>query len=163
MYGTIIEWRDVMRKTRNDKKFPVKVWVKEQDKTLFRRHCFEFHLSMMFVGEQYLRTALTEFPDKQIEEIIESRLEKFYKMNSQRDNYEVIGIHLHNNPWQKLAYFAVMYKTSVAKVASCIFDYCLSSYELQIEEEFGLQFNENRKKRMKELGTESRYERTSDY
>lgn len=150
--------------TRSDKKFGVKVWVKTQDKDIFRSHCFQYHLSMMFVGEKYLTTALKDFPDNQIDEIVEGRLDKYNKMNSKKDSYEVLGINLTNTYWQKLAFFAVRYRTSVAKIGSCIFDYCLSSYELRgLEEEYGLVFNYNRKKRFEGKTREDLNERTSDY
>lgn len=165
MYGTIkTKGRAASMKVRVDKKFEVKVWVKQQDKDIFRMHCFQYHLSMMSVAEKYLKVILSELPDKAIEDVIESRLEKFLRMKSKRDNYEVLGFNLTNAYWQKLAYFAVMYKTTVAKIGSCLFDYAISAYEVQgIEEEIGLEFNQNRKKRVRELGRESFLDRTSDY
>ena len=153
-----------MGKVRNDKKFQINVWVKKQDKDIFHRHCFEYHLSMMFVGEKYLITALTEFPDKQIENIINDNLETFNKLNSKKDGFEVLGIRITNNYWQKLAYFAVMYRTTVAKVASCMFNYCLSSYELKwVEEEYGLVFKQNNRKRFNNVTRKDLNERASDY
>jgi hypothetical protein len=153
-----------MRKARSDKKFGVKVWVKSQDKDLFRTHCFEYHLSMMFVAEKYLTTCLDEFSDAKLYSIIEKRLDKYLHMKSTRDEYEVLGLKLTNNYWQKLAYFAVRYKTSVAKIASCLFEYCLSAYEIRgIEEKYGLVFNYNRRKNLKTRSMEDLDTRVSDY
>lgn len=152
-----------MKKTRSDKKFNIKVWVPSQDKDLFRSHCMEYHLSMMFVAEKYLIVCLREFSDPKLNQIIETNLESFNKMNSKSDGYEPLGIRLTNEYWQKLGYFAIRYKTSVAKIASCLFIYCLSSYELKIEEEFGLVFKDNKRKRYKGLSREDINERTSDY
>jgi hypothetical protein len=152
------------KRTRSDKKFGVKVWVKTQDKLLFRSHCFQYHLSMMFVGEKYLITCLKEFPDSQLEYIIDRNLSTYTKFNSTRDGYETLGIHLTNEHWQKLAYFAVRYRTTVAKVASCLFEYCIGAYEVRgIEEEYGLTFNDNKRKRYKEKSREDINERVSDY
>lgn len=149
-----------MKRVRSDKKFPVKVWVKKQDKNLFRLNCFKYHLSMMFVGEKYLTTCLNDFHDDKLKNIIEDRLTFFYKMNSRRDNYETIGIKLTNKYWQKLAYFAVMYDTTVSKVSSCLFDYCLSAYELRgIEEQHGLNFVQDKSSTNRQKFDK----RTSDY
>lgn len=148
--------------TRSDKKFGVKVWVKTQDKDIFRTHCFQYHLSMMFVGEKYIITCLKDMSDAEIEKIIEARLDKFNRIKSERDGYEVLGIKITNDYWQKLAYFAVRYRTSVAKIGSCIFDYGLTSYELRgVEEEYGLTFSYNRKKRFQ--GKSLSDGRLSDY
>lgn len=152
-----------MKKTRSDKKFNVKVWVKSQDKDIFRSHCFEYHLSMMFVAEKYLIVCLRDFSDAKLNKIIEDNLEMYQALNSKKDGFEALGLRLTNDYWQKLAYFAVRYKTSVAKIGSCLFNYCLSSYELQIEEEFGLVFSHNKKKRYRGLTREDINERTSDY
>lgn len=152
----------VKRNTRSDKKFGVKLWVKTQDKLIFRSHCFEYHLSMMFVGEQYLITCLDDLHDAKIKTIIEERLGRFEKLKSKKDKHEVLGIRVTNKYWQKLAFFAVMYNTSVAKIASCIFDFALSSYEVRfIEAEFGLTFAYNRKTRFE--GRTHNNERLSDY
>lgn len=148
--------------TRSDKKFGVKLWVKTQDKAVFRSHCFNYHLSMMFVGEKYLITCLNELPDHKLKTIIEERLNRFTNINSKRDKYETLGVRVVNSYWQKLAYFAVMYNTSIAKIASCIFDYALSSYEVRsVEEKYGLTFAYNRKKRFE--GRTYDNERLSDY
>ena len=107
--------------TRSDKKFGVKLWVPAISKDLFRSRCFEYHLSMMFVGERYLTTLLDETSDEYLDYIIHARLDRFLNLKSQRDGYEILGIRLTNDYWQKLAYFAVRYRTSVAKIASCFF------------------------------------------
>jgi hypothetical protein len=166
MYGSIKFKKEVyiMPKgnVRSDKKFGVKVWIKSHDKDIFRTHCFNHHLSMMFVAEKYVITCLADFPDKKLEEIIETHLDKFNSINSTKDGYEPLGFRLINEYWQKLAFFAVKYKTSVVKVASCIFEYCLSAYELRgIEEEYGLTFSFNRKKRFENKSFEDG--RLSDY
>lgn len=150
--------------TRSDKKFNVKVWVPTQDKDIFRSHCFKYHLSMMFVGEKYLTTCLKDFPDAQIEQIIERHLDTYTFLNSKKDGFEVLGIRITNPYWQKLAYFAVRYRTSVAKIGSCLFEYCLGAYELRgIEEEYGLTFTYNKRLRYKDKTREDINERTSDY
>lgn len=148
--------------TRSDKKFGVKVWVKTIEKDLFRTHCFRYHLSMMFVAEKYVKTCLEDLPDVKLEEIIEARFEEFNSMGKSEYDYEVLGFKIKNEYWQKLAYFAVLYKTSVAKIASCIFDYALESYELRnVEEQHGLTFTYNKKRRF--AGRTHNTERMSDY
>lgn len=128
-----------MKRVRSDKKFGVKVWIKKHNKNIFRQNCMKYHLSMMFVGEKYLRICLDDFSIEQLDLIINERLQKVISINPNRDGYDQIGIRLTNDYWQKLAYFAVRYDTSVVKIATCIFDYALSAYEVKlVEDNYGL-------------------------
>lgn len=138
-----------MPQVRNDKKFGVKVWIQSQDKDIFRMNCLRNHLSMMFVGEKYLTACLDDLTDEQIDRIIESHLEKYGRLNTKRDRYEPLGIRITDNYWQKLGFFAIRYKTSIAKIATCIFAYSLLSYELNIiHEKFGLNFKEKKRNKI---------------
>jgi hypothetical protein len=150
------------KKTRSDKKFNVKLWTTTQDKKLFRKHCTDYHLSMMFVAEKYMKTCLDEFPDTKLDEIISIYLGKFRVLNKSNEKYEPIGVRLTNNYWQKIAHFAILHDSTVSKVSSCLFEYCLNAYELQgIEEQHGLTFAYNRKKRFEGRSFEDG--RLSDY
>ena len=138
-----------MVRIRSDKKFLVKVWISESRKKLFRTHCFEHHLSMMFVGEKLLAKALHDLDDSQIRTIIDERLMMYKSIVSTKDNYEVLGIKITNNYWQRLAYFAVYYDTSVAKIGSCIFDYAIQAYEMrEVWRLFGMEFKRKKGKKM---------------
>lgn len=138
--------------TRSDKKFLVKLWVRTSKKTIFRMHCVQHHVSMMKIGEEYVKKALAEFNDSKIREIIDANHPTFISMKSTKDDYETLGIRLINDYWQKLGYFAVMYKTSVSKIASCIFEYSLSAYEMRdIFETHGLTFKKKKIKKKDKL------------
>lgn len=132
-----------MRKklTRSDKKFLVKVWVPIQNKAMFRAHCMEYHLSMMFVGEKYLTRSMDEFSDKKISLMLEDRLHVFSDLSGGQNVYTPLGIRVTNKYWQKMAYFAVTYHTSIAKVGSVLFEHALGAYEFkEVFEEHGLNF-----------------------
>lgn len=119
------------RKVRSDKKYNIKVWVQKQNKDIFRTHCYKMHLSMMKVGEMYLTTCLEDMSDVSLKTIIDDKLDSFYKLSLRKEKYEVVGIHLKDEHWQRIAFLAVTYNTSVAKIASCLFDYSLRSYEIR--------------------------------
>lgn len=135
-------------KTRADKKFNINLWVPKTDKDIFRLHCFEHHVSMMFIGEKYLTICLDAFNDPKLDDIIEANHDEF--LGSLQDSHEKLGIRVTNKYWQKLAYFAVRYHSTVAKIASCIFNYGLGAVELQnVQREYGLEFTRTRRDRFK--------------
>jgi hypothetical protein len=149
-------------KRKSSKKFLVKVWVPIQNKAIFRGHCMEYHLSMMFVGEKYLTKSLEQFSDERISLMLEDRLPIYNKLNKESDLFEPLGIRITNDYWQKLAYFAVTYHTTVAKVASVLFEYAIGAYEFkEVFQEYGLEIN--RKKVYSGVTVDDRDERLSDY
>jgi hypothetical protein len=149
-------------KRRSNKKFLVKVWVPIQNKAIFRTHCMEYHLSMMFVGEKYLTKSLDKFSDEQISLLLEDRLVVYNKLNKGKELFEPLGIRVTNDYWQKLAWFAVTYHSTVAKVASVLFENAIGAYEFkEIFDEYGLEIN--RKKVANGVTIYDRDERLSDY
>lgn len=86
---------------------------------------------MMFVAEQLILESLNNYTDTKLDSIIKERLVNFSQLNTKRDGYEPLGFKIKNDKWQKLAYFAVRYHTSIAKVASCLFEYARTNYELR--------------------------------
>lgn len=151
----------LMPQVRNDKKFPVKLWISSSRKKSFRLSCVEYHLSMMFVGEEFIVRALKDLSDSKIHEIITERINTFIRVRKATEEYNVLGIRLTNIWWQKLGYFAVYYDTSISKVASCIFDYASQAYELKtVYKQYGTY---TKKKRKKGMSGENFNERLSDY
>jgi hypothetical protein len=149
-------------KRRSNKKFLVKVWVPIQNKSIFRTHCMEYHLSMMFVGEKYLTRSLDQFSDEKISLLIEDRLPVYNKLNKEHDLFEPLGIRVTNEYWQKLAWFAITYHSTVAKIGSVLFENAIGAYEFkEIFEEYGLEIN--RKKVASGVTLYNRDERLSDY
>ena len=119
------------------------------------------HLSMRFIAEKYLIRCLEDLNDDRLDEIIEDKLTHYITIKNLGGNYEVIGTGLVNAYWQKIAYFAVKHHTSVAKIATCLFDYSLTAYELKfVFEEHGLSFKE---KKVKGTSRQNFNERVSDY
>jgi hypothetical protein len=115
---------------------------------------------MMFVGEQFIVRCLGDLSDVLIHEIISSRLESL-TMRRNDEAVTVLGIRLTNIWWQKLAYFAVYYDTSVTKIASCLFDYASEAYELKtVYKEYGTY---TKKKKKKGMSLQNFQERLSDY
>lgn len=150
------------RKTRSDKKFLVKIWIPSHNKAIFRTRCMEYHLSMMFVGEKYLTKYLDITNDEEISLLIEDRIEEYNNMSKNDYLYENIGIRITNEYWQKLAWFAITYHSTISKIGSVIFNKSLTKFELNgVYEQYGLSFN----KQMKLYGTtlQERKERISDY
>jgi ABC-type polysaccharide transport system permease subunit len=146
------------KQTRSDKKFPIKLWISSSKKKFFRSSCMQHHLSMMFVGEQFIVRALQQFSDDKLHEIIKERLDRFKHLS---DTDEVLGIRVVNSWWQKIGFFAIHYETSVAKITSCIFDYAYEAYELKtVYKEFGTYIPRKRKKGVERKDWEGRL---SDY
>lgn len=149
-------------KRKSSKKFLVKVWVPIQNKAIFRSHCMEYHLSMMFVGEKYLTKSLDQFSDEKISLLLEDRLPIYNNMNKCKEVFEPLGIRVTNDYWQKLAFFAINYHSTVAKVGSVLFEHAIGAYEFkEVFQEYGLEIN--RKKVVSGVTIYDRDERLSDY
>lgn len=135
-----------MPKARSDKKFAVKVWIKKQNKKIFRMHCVEYHISMMSMTELMIKKCLDEFKEPVIDKILHERLNQFTNLKLERDEYTIIGTRVTNKYWQRLGYFAVKYDTSIAKIASCIFDYARTNFNIiQLGEKHGTVFKPDKK------------------
>lgn len=117
-----------MKKIRSDKKFNVKVWILREHKLLFRRHCFENHLSMSETGELFLTKLLDKYKDEQLMGVIEKRLPHF--KDAGVESHEHISIRITDKYWQRLANLAVIYDLPIVKVATCYFDLCIERYDL---------------------------------
>lgn len=100
---------------------------------------------MSKVGRIFITKCLNDYTDSILKKIIKERLGKFLRLNSKEENYSLIGIRVTNDYWQKLGYFAVYFNCSISKIATCLFDFCLDSYEMQkVWVEYGLTFNKKK-------------------
>lgn len=120
-----------MKKTRSDKKYLVKVWCTAINKKAFKSLCMSKHLSMLDVGSQIIVRILDQLSDTKMQSIINENLIKVKDISLKDEQYELIGFKFTDIYWQKMAYYAVMFDTSIVKIATCIFNYSIASGELR--------------------------------
>lgn len=112
---------------RSDKKFSVKVFVPQQNKSLFLKNCREKHLSMGFVIEEYIKFALDNYTRPEINNIIFSY---FPKQQRNTSTMFPIAFKIVDSYWQKLGSHGINNGVSVSKAASCIFNHGLTTADL---------------------------------